>query len=195
MFGGACFAIPLLLTPAGIIPSVLLGAAAFGASELILGEEEKKPVIVNNRNISKEVEKARAINKEIQEMQFKIEDIGLQNSIKDVSKTAESIINTVEQNPTKFKKVENFFDYYLPVTIKILKKYDVIENQRLVSSDSKKIMEQAKELIAEVDKAFKKQLASMYQADIVDTDAEMKVLDMMLKSDGLDSNNIDLDNK
>ncbi len=128
-------------------------------------------------------------------MYSRVEDITLQINIRQLSETADKIIETIEKSPKKFKKAVTFFDYYLPVTIKILKRYDEIENQRLTSSDSKKFMEQSRNMIAEVEKAFKKQLAGLYQSDMVDTDAEMKVLDMMLKSEGLDSNAIDLEDK
>ena len=36
---------------------------------------------------------------------------------------------------------------------------------------------------------FKSQLSNLYQADIVDTDAEMKVFETMLKADGYDTSN------
>ena len=160
------------------------------------GDGKKKVVdYVQERNLQETITKAKAINKEIKEMFRKVEDVTLQINIREIGETADKIINTVEHNPKKLKRVESFFDYYLPVTLKILNRYDEIENQKLISSDSKKFMEQARNLISEVAKAFKMQLATLYQNDIVDTDAEMKVLDMMLKSEGLDSNSIDRDNK
>ena len=39
-------------------------------------------------------------------------------------------------------------------------------------------------MVKKINKAFKVQLANIYQADIIDTDAEMKVFENMLKSDG-----------
>ena len=111
----------------------------------------------------------------------------------EISNTVDKIIETVAKDSSKYKKAETFFEYYLPVTIKILKRYDEIENQRLNSRDSKKFMEEAQRLIDDVDTAFKKQLSSLYQKDIVDADAEMNVFDMMLKAEGLNSSNIEID--
>lgn len=123
----------------------------------------------------------------------KVEDLELKDNIKEINISVARIIYTVEKNLSKYKKAETFFEYYLPVTIKILKRYDEIENQRLISNDSKKFMENTKNLIIETNKAYKKQLSSLYQSDIVDSDAEMKVFEMMLKADGLDSNEINSD--
>lgn len=53
-------------------------------------------------------------------------------------------------------------------------------------------MEQAKKMISVINEAFKKQLAMLYQSDLIDADAEMKVLDSMLKADGFDSTDFDL---
>ncbi len=126
-------------------------------------------------------------------MRKNIEDASLQQSIIEVSETAERIISTVQSSPKKFRRAETFFDYYLPMTLKFLNNYDEIENQRLVSSESKKFMQDAKEKIDLLNKAFQKQLSSLYQNDLVDMDAELKVLDMMLKSDGLSTNEISED--
>ena len=64
------------------------------------------------------------------------------------------------------------------------KKYDEIENQKLSSEEGRKFMESTKKMVEKINNAFKKQLSSLYQSDIIDTDAEMKVFDSMLKADG-----------
>ena len=119
----------------------------------------------------------------------KIEDAPLRQNIRDVSETIGKIIDTIEKNPKKYNKMNNFFEYYLPVTLNILNRYDEIENQRLNSEDSKKFMMQTKNMMEKINDAFNNQLANLYQSDIVDTDAEMKVFDSMLKADGYDTSN------
>ena len=81
-------------------------------------------------------------------------------------------------------QVNNFINYYLPVTIKILQRYDEIENQKLNSEESQKFMKSVRDMIAKIKDAFHEQLNNMYQAEIIDTDAELKVFEEMLKSDG-----------
>ena len=67
-----------------------------------------------------------------------------------------------------------------------MSKYDEIENQKLNTEDSKKFMESTQKMVKKINEAFKKQLSNLYQSDMIDTDAEMKVFDTMLKSDGYD---------
>ena len=54
-------------------------------------------------------------------------------------------------------------------------------------------MKSAAKMISEVNKSFQKILSSLYQEDIVDADAEMKVFNSMLKADGLDDSGINIE--
>ena len=92
---------------------------------------------------------------------------------------------TVEQNPKKASRIDNFFDYYLPILIKIVNKYDEVENQKLESSEGKSFIKKADKMISDTNKAFEEILSSLYSKDIMDVDADMKVYDLMLKADGI----------
>ena len=72
----------------------------------------------------------------------------------------------------------------MPVTIKILERYDEIENQKLTTKESKKFMSSVENMIAKIKDAFEEQLSNIYQTEMVDTDAELKVFESMLKADG-----------
>ena len=56
-------------------------------------------------------------------------------------------------------------------------------------------MTTAAKMISEVNKSFQKILSSLYQEDIVDADAEMKVFNSMLKADGLDDSGLNVERK
>ena len=77
----------------------------------------------------------------------------------------------------------------MPVTVKIIDRYDEIENQKLVSTEGKSFMKKADEMIKNTNESFKIILASLYQKDIMDIDADMKIYNMMLKADGITSDN------
>ena len=169
------------------MPSLLIGASAFGAGELLF--HTKKVKNLKEENIYDTLLEAKSKNKQILEMKSRVDSINLQNNIKEIHDTTNKIISTVEKNPEKRKNMHNFFEYYLPVTLNILQKYDEIENQSLSSNESKKFMAQTEDMLQKINNAFKNQLSNLYQSDIVDTDAEMKVFDSMLKADGYDTSN------
>ncbi|HCC04411.1 MAG TPA: hypothetical protein DEP51_06145 [Clostridiales bacterium] len=185
--GGTFFAIPYLGLSVGILPSLAIGAAAFGAGELVLYKKDK--LEIKSLSLVETIKGARSKNRQIIGMINKIEDSELRQNIRDVSDTITKIIDTIEKEPKKSNKMNNFFEYYLPVTLNILTRYDEIENQKLSSEESKKFMSQTKNMMEKINNAFKNQLSNLYQSDIVDTDAEMKVFDSMLKADGYDTSN------
>lgn len=189
LIGGTFFAVPYLALSVGIVPSLAIGACAFGAGELLLHEKKSEKLKETNRSLYDTLLEAKNKNKQILEMESKLESTDLKKNIKEINQTVNKIIATIEKKPEKYKKMGNFFEYYLPVTLKILEKYDDIENQRLSSIDSKKFMKQTENMIEKINSAFKNQLSNLYQADIVDTDAEMKVFNSMLKADGYDTEN------
>ena len=160
--------------------------AAFGAGELILRKNEKEKRD-SNRSLYEVLEQAKLDNKQIENMIPKIEDSSMKENIGQINSSVTKIINTIEKKPSKYNRMSNFFDYYLPRTLVILKKYDEIENQRLNTEESQKFMKQTQNMIKKINQAFNSQLSNLYQSDIVDTDAEMKVFDSMLKADGYDT--------
>ena len=182
--GGAFFAIPYLALSVPVLPAIGMAALGFGASSLIFSEAKKEGIIDTRKSLYETLNEAKKVNTEIYSMIKVIEDDELVKNIKDIHDTAGKIIDTISKNPSKLDKAENFFSYYLPVTLKLLKRYDDIENQRLESKDSKKMMQSTKDIIEKINKSFKVQLSNLYQSDIIDTDAEIKVFEAMLTSDG-----------
>lgn len=127
---------------------------------------------------------AKENNNKIEKVIPKLEDDELVEIVKQIHDTVTKIIDTVEKKPAKYKNMTQFFNYYLPVTVSILNRYDEIENQRLSTDESKKFMESTRNMATKINEAFRKQLSSLYQSDMIDTDAEMKVFESMLKADG-----------
>lgn len=187
IIGGTFFAVPYLALSAGILPSLAIGACAYGAGELLLHNKKQEEINDKTKSMYDTLNEAKNKNKQIMDMETKVDSPELRNNIREIGETVNKMIKTIEKKPEKFKKMSNFFDYYLPVTLSILKKYDEIENQRLSSEDGKKFMKQTEGMIEKINNAFKNQLSNLYQTDMVDTDAEMKVFETMLKADGYDT--------
>ncbi len=180
--GAGFFAVGYLGLSLALPPALLLGATSFVASELIINgakKEEIKELTFKDRIID-----AKNKIKHIKDMINSVDDTDVQKDLEEITKTSSKIINTIEKNNMKNKTVTKFLDYYLPICVKIVDRYDDIENQSLTSKDSKKFMEDSKKIISDTNSAFKKILNSLYQSDILNADAEMKVYNSILKSDG-----------
>ena len=114
-----------------------------------------------------------------------INNVVVTKNLNEIHDSVSKIIKTIEKEPEKEKLLKNFFDYYLPVTIKLVDRFDEIENQNISSLESKTFNESTIKMIEEINGVFKMFLNNLYKSDMLDTNVEIKVLNSMLKSDGL----------
>ena len=184
--GAGFFAVGYLGLSLALPPALALGVVSFVASELIVTGADKKIEEKKELSFNEKINEARKDNKHIKEIIEKIDDETVQKDLDEITKSTTKIINYIEKNKLKNKTSDKFFEYYLPVCVKIVDRYDDIENQRLTSSDSKKFMNDGKRIIQDTNNSFKKILDSLYQSDIANAEAEMKVFNSILKSDGYD---------
>lgn len=184
--GGVFFAVPYLGLSIALAPALAIGCGAFGASELVLSGIKPKETLKNtDRKSYLKVINAKKQNEEIFKLIPKVENEQTKEKLKSIFETVNKILNTVEKKPKKINQLDNFFDYYLPVLIKIVKKYDDVENQNLTSSEGKSFIKKADKMIGDTEQAFKTLLSVLYQKDIMDVDADIEVYNIMLKADGI----------
>lgn len=193
VIGGTFFAVPYLALAVPILPSLAIGAAAFAAGELVLRTDIVPTLKETNFDLYQTLEKAKKQEYHLYEIEKQIEDKEIVKNLSEIRDSVKKIIKTVEKNPEKEKKLKNFFDYYLPVTIKLASRYDEIENQNIKSKDTAKFYENTSKMISEINDVFKKFLNNLYESDMLDTNVEIKVLNSMLKSDGLDKTELEVD--
>ena len=193
--GGTFFAVPYLALSIPLLPSLAIGAAAFVAGELVFKTDVVQTLKESNVSLYETLELAKNQNKHILEMILKIENEDLRKDLNEINSTVTKIITTIEKNPEKVKKLKNFFDYYLPVTVKLVDRYDEIENQKINSEEEKTFNTTTEKTIKEINGVFKQFLNILYQSDMNDTNVEIKVLNSMLKADGLSKNELKVEGK
>ena len=193
--GGTFFAVPYLALSIPLLPSLAIGAAAFAAGELVFKTDVVQTLKESNVSLYETLELAKNQNKHILEMILKIENEDLRKDLNEINSTIAKIITTIEKNPEKVKKLKNFFDYYLPVTVKLVDRYDEIENQKINSEEEKNFNTTTEKTIKEINGVFKQFLNILYQSDMNDTNVEIKVLNSMRKADGLSKNELKVEGK
>lgn len=192
LIGGGFFAASYLLLNLGLAPSLITSVVALGASSLIfksdydlddLGIDNAKEYLELLQSSEKNVAK-------LKQMKDKIQNADIRMKVLNINKTTDKIIKVLHKKPDKISSASKFLNYYLPVTIKILERYDEIEDQNLSSSSSREFENKVKQMISNIEIAFDNQLNNLYNAEFIDTNAEIKVFESMLKSDGLLDENI-----
>lgn len=193
--GASFFAVPYLALSMPLLPSIGIGVCAYVAGNLVFKKDERNKLKLTNNSLYRTLENAKKQNNHILDMIPMIEDSSIQEDLNEINSVVTKIINTIEKEPDKEIKLNNFFEYYLPVTVKLVDRFDVIENQKMSTKESKKFLKSTGEMICEIKIVFQKFLNNLYESDMLDTKVEIKVLNQMLKADGLDENEIDVEVK
>lgn len=185
LVGGSFFGVSYLLLSLGLPLSLLTSVAAFGASSLIFKENYglNELGIENENEYKKLLENSKSDLKKLKEM--KIEDEKINDNVSSIIKTTEKIIKVLSKKTNKISSASKFLNYYLPITIKILERFDEIEDQRLTSKSSKEFVDKIRNLIVNIEIAFENQLNNLYSDELIDINAEIKVFETMLETDGL----------
>lgn len=172
----------------GFIISALSSLLFYIGFNLILTKDEKTLVIdANKSSLTKGL---KTIDK-ISEYESLIDKKEIKQNIRDICKLSTDIINVAKEK-NKETSVKKFINYYLPFTLKILNEYNDLEDKKLSSRESKKFMSNVEALTEKIKSACEKTLNSLYEGDMLNTNAEIKVFEGMLKSDNLVDDNMNI---
>lgn len=191
VIGSAFFAIPYLSLSLALAPSLLIGCAAFGASQLVLSKDKEEEIKIKTKNNKKKkIEEAKTSRNIIAKLIPKVEKTSTKDNLKEICNTIDKIIEVASDKNLSSDTLNNFFNYYLPILVKISTKYEEIEDKNLISKEGNTFITKADKMIKETNQAFKTILSTLYKDDLLDADAEMKVYDLMLKADGIVGDNL-----
>ena len=112
-----------------------------------------------------------------------IADPVLSAQIVSIEESCTQILSILEQRPQILGQLRTFLRYYLPTTLRLLDARARLENA--TTPRAIQVAGRISEAIAEVDRAFKKQLEALDEYRFIDLESEMDVLRDMLKADGL----------
>lgn len=167
---------------------------AFGGLAQIMGsglDTSKKAAsvedlpVTGNEAVDRIVKRGQDMLKAIREENEKIPDPVLSRQMDEMDSIANRIFKTVIEQPGKAPQIRRFMEYYLPTTLKMLTGYRKMD-ERGIGGDSadqtRRKIESAMEVVLS---AFKKQLDTLYQDDMLDISTDIDVLETMLKQDSL----------
>ena len=101
---GSCFfAVPYLALSVPLLPSLAIAGASVVAGELLFSDVIRKSY--EEVDLETSIKMARADNKHIRSMIKMIDNTSVQVNLKDICDNINKIINTIEKNPKKVKKV------------------------------------------------------------------------------------------
>ena len=161
-------------------------AAYFALSKAFPGRvaEVRERANSGDEEVNRDIEEGRAILNRIRESDRLIAEPEISSRVSRMLDAGEKILSTLEQDVRKAPQVRRFLNYYLPTTDKLLKRYRELasgggsgENVRA----SRKTIADSMDMIAV---AFEKQLDALYKDTALDIEADIEVLETIVKSEG-----------
>ena len=122
---------------------------------------------------------------DIRRLNDEIPDERISAQIDLIERLTAQIFDCVRKNPKKLSQIRQFLNYYLPTTIKLMDQYVTLQNQSLKTENITEGMQKIEDLLDKVIIAFQRQLDALFEADVVDITADIRVMEQMMASEGL----------
>lgn len=113
-----------------------------------------------------------------------IDDPGVSAQIERIEALTASIFSTVNQRPERADDAHRFVSYYLPVTLKLLESYRLMEKQSYQGQTIQSSRVQIEAALKKLVFAIEQQQDRLFCSEAMDVDAEISVLETMMRSDG-----------
>lgn len=171
-----------------------IGAVALGAGVFLTFKPKKKVISLdlddneNNQLLQENYQKAVADYEYLQKSLKQIIDVELINQLQKMQKTSANILHYLQKHPEKISLARRFIDYYQDTTTKLVEKYIELEHTQLNTENVNAIKQRTKDTLIGLDNAYTEQFEKLISDQLLDMDAELKVMENTIKADGYEFN-------
>lgn len=123
--------------------------------------------------------------KTLKEQRDRAHDDVLKDKISALLKLLDAIRHAVNTDPGRVESLNKFVDYYTPTTIKLIERYLQFESSSVITDSIKNTMDDILRSLDKVIDGYEKLLDTLYKDDLLDLNAEMDVMETVMKQDGL----------
>lgn len=145
-------------------------------------QEEKTS---GNEEVDKLIKERDLTISELRRLNYNIENEKISAWIDDIENTTTKIFDVVIAHPDKLPQISKFLNYYLPTTMKLLNTYDRMGSQGVSGENISGTMKKVEETLEMVVKAFHKQLDTLFAGEALDVNADIAVMENLMKTEGL----------
>ena len=122
---------------------------------------------------------------QLNDLNEKIADEAVSARIDRIGMLTAGIFRVVIENPKRESDVRRFMNYYLPTTLKLLKAYDLLEDDGVQSQSIIESRQKIERVLDKLIEAFEQLYERLHTAETLDLDADVEVLETMMAGDGL----------
>lgn len=188
-----CIALYLLLRRffpgLSVVFLVILGLAALAVLALVVvvivlafKKPKDEPGKPKTAEVTATLQQGRAKLMEIRRTAMYVKHRRVKEQTDEICAAADRILKTLKEQPENIADVQKFFSYYLPTLGKILRKFRQLEEGNVLTAETEATTVACLENIKV---AMDRQYRNLFEDDIIDITAEMKVMSRILKGDGL----------
>jgi len=182
-----------LLFPLYRLPHFLLAIAATAVVGVVarcfcrdvVEEVPEEPKTTGNAELDKRLSEGEKAIAEMKQLDIDIADEAISAQIVRLQILAQRIFDHVEANPEKLGDIRRFMNYYLPTTLKVLRAYDVLEEQEVEGENITSTMNRVETMMSTIIRAFEKQLDNLFSSEALDISTDMVVMEQMLAREGI----------
>lgn len=143
--------------------------------------------IINGEELHRRLEEAMEDFSSIENSFKKIEDESVKEQVKSLKATAEKIIAYLEEHPEKITQARQFIDYYQDTASSLLSKYVELQNSQLGTQEVLRLKENTSHALEKLNFAFEMQFQRLMKNEMLDMDAEIRLLDQTIKMESINS--------
>ena len=123
--------------------------------------------------------------KRLDELGKAIQDEKIRRQILHLQEIGKQIFEYIAKQPGQVRKINTFMDYYFPTTINFLKNYADMANKTVKGEHIRASMEEIRNSMSCIEKAFEHQLDNLYSDQALDISADVAVLQGIMKKEGI----------
>lgn len=121
----------------------------------------------------------------VEDLRKEIQDADLEQQLAKMQAIAYRLLKYLEEHPVKVTAANRFVDYYQDRAVQLARQYRDLEQTGLDTQQVKDTKRKVKETLDSFDKAYAAEFEKVLSQQLMDMDAELKVLHQSIEEDGL----------
>jgi len=114
-----------------------------------------------------------------------IQDSSIRDKLGEIIIVTDKIFKNLLDNPGDYKQVKRFADFFLPTTIKLLHSYDRFRQSGAPGDNTSGTIRRIDTTLDTILDSYRKFFDSLFEKQALDIEADIRVLEHMLKTEGL----------
>ncbi len=171
----------LLLTAILSAAAYLLGSRLFPGKEI----EIRAAADTGNDDLNRQIEEGRGQLDRLAHYNDQLPDPVISEKLDRMVRAGEMILSALEEKPERAGEVRRFMNYFLPTAEKLMSSYVTFAQAPVKGENVQSAMNSVENSLDMIASAFEKQCDSLYRNESYNIEAEVKVMETLLKGEGL----------